>query len=92
MRRHSTELIEIDGRTHTRYEWSQEMRRTETAVRQSKDTAILARATGERALERECNAEVRALNDHYRHIARESGLNVEFMRTDVLGFKDYEDD
>ena len=51
MKTYSRERIEIDGITKTRYEWSQEMRRVETAIRQQKDTAKLARQSGDKALQ-----------------------------------------
>ena len=88
MRDFSTEEIEIDGRTKTRYEWSQEMRRTETLIRQQKDTAILAEAVGDRDLQRQCQGRIVALNDQYKELAGKAGLQPEFQRTYVQGFKD----
>ncbi|MCI6290502.1 MAG: phage minor capsid protein, partial [Clostridiales bacterium] len=51
--RNSREAIEIDGRVKTRYEWTQEQRRTETAIRRQKDVANLAKASGDDVLRRE---------------------------------------
>ena len=41
-KRNSREKITIDGITKTRYEWTQEQRRIETAIRQQKDIAVAA--------------------------------------------------
>ena len=88
MRRYSTEEVEIDGRTKTRYEWSQEMRRCETAVRSAKDTANLAREAGDDELRRQCQRRINALNDHYTHLSSTAGLKPEYTRTYVGGFVD----
>ena len=88
MRQYSTEEVEIDGRTKTRYEWSQEMRRCETAVRATKDTANLAREAGDDELRRQCQRRINALNDHYTHLASAAGLKPEYTRTYVGGFVD----
>ena len=85
---YSFEEIEIDGRTKTRYEWSQEMRRYETAIRQQKDTAILAQAAGDDTLRRQCQKNILGLQDQYKKVANGSGLKPEFNRTYVAGFKD----
>lgn len=88
MQRYSTEMITIDGRTKTRYQWSQEMRRMETAVRQQKDTANLARATGDDKLRLRCQGTILQLNQKYEALANKAGLQPEFQRTYVAGFKD----
>lgn len=56
--RNSQELIEIDGKRKTRYEWTQEQRRIETAIRQQKDVANLAKACGDDKLRREAQANI----------------------------------
>lgn len=88
MQRYSTERITVDGRTKTRYQWSQEMRRCETAVRQQKDAANLARATGDDALRRHCQGIILELNKYYEQLADKVGIGPEFQRTYVPGFKD----
>ena len=88
MHDYSTEEIEIDGRTKTRYEWSQEMRRAEVAIRQTKDVATLAAAAGDDTLQRQCQGKIVALNEHYRSLAGKAGLKPEFQRTYVAGFRD----
>ena len=88
MQDYSNEEIEIDGRTKTRYQWSQEMRRMETAVRQQKDTATLAKAAGDTQLERRCKGTILQLNEKYKSVAEQAGLKPEFQRTYVPGFRD----
>ena len=88
MERYSTEEVTIDGRTKTRYEWSQEMRRCETAIRAKKDTATLAAASGDKALQQDCQRSVVALNKHYEQLADKAGMGPAFRRTYVAGFKD----
>lgn len=89
MRQYSTEQITIDGKTHSRYEWSQVQRRIETAVRQQKDTATLARYAGDTELQRQCQERIRALNDQYDRVSAGAGLEPEYTRTDVFGFRDF---
>ena len=88
LKRYSTEEVTIDGRTKTRYEWSQEMRRCETAIRAKKDTATLAAASGDKALQQDCQRSVVALNKHYEQLADKTGMGPAFRRTYVAGFKD----
>ena len=87
MRRFSTEPITVDGRTKTRYQWSQEMRRIETAVRQQKDTATLAMASGDGVLRRRCQGAIQELNRYYEELAGKVGMGPEFQRTYVAGFR-----
>lgn len=88
MERYSTEPVTIDGRTKTRYQWSQEMRRCETAIRQQKDTATLARYAGDDALRQRCQGTIVRLNRHYEELSEKAGLGPEFRRTYVGGFRD----
>ena len=86
-REYSAELIDIDGRTKTRYEWSQEMRRCETAVRHQKDVANLAKASGDTTLRRQAQMHINALNERYEYIANTAGLVQEPERMSVAGFR-----
>jgi len=88
MRDYSMEEIEIEGRTKTRYEWSQEMRRCETMVRQQKDVAKLAQAAEDDTLRRQCQKNIVALNDRYKQLADGAGLKPKYKRMFVQGFKD----
>ena len=85
--RNSQELIEIDGRAKTRYEWTQEQRRIETAIRQQKDVANLAKACGDDTLRREAQANINALQNRYAQISKAAGLAEQPQRTHVAGFR-----
>ena len=86
--RYSTEEVTIDGKTHTRYEWSQVMRRMETAIREKKDTATLAAAAGDDQLRRQCQGSITAMVKEYERLSDRTGLGPDFRRTYVAGFKD----
>ena len=86
-RDYSSEQVEIDGRTKSRYEWSQEMRRVETAVRQQKDVANLAKAAGDTTLRRQAQGRINALQDQYDRITQKTGLTPEEDRMSVSGFR-----
>lgn len=86
-RENSNAEIEIDGRKMTRYEWTQEQRRVETAVRAQKDIAIAARASGDDFARREAQARINALQDHYDRISKAAGLDAQRERMSVSGFR-----
>lgn len=88
MRDYSTERIKIDGHTKSRYEWSQEMRKTETAIRQQKDIANLAKASGDEELRKRCQGTILQLDKYYDSISAASGIEPDFNKTYVAGFKD----
>ena len=72
---------EIDGKQYTTYEASQLMRKLETAVRQQKDIANLAKGYGDDVLRREAQATIRDLKAQYEKVAKASGLK---QRTDRM--------
>lgn len=86
-RRNSSEVIEIDGVSKTRYEWSQQQRRIETAVRYQKDIAVAAKASGDMPLRREAQAKINGLQKHYNRISAAAGLRPEKDRMSVAGFR-----
>ncbi|MBQ6372871.1 MAG: hypothetical protein IJJ45_00095 [Clostridia bacterium] len=86
--RYSTEPVTIDGTTKTRYEWSQAMRRMETAIREKKDTATLAAAAGDDQLRRQCQGSISAMVKEYERLSDRTGLGPDFRRTYVAGFGD----
>ena len=86
-REKSNAEIEIDGRTKTRYEWSQEQRRIETAVRAQKDIAIAAKASGDDVARREAQSKINALQDHYEKVSKAAGLDMQRDRMRVAGFR-----
>ena len=85
-RANSSEPITIDGKTKTRYEWSQEQRKTETAIRYQKDIANAAKASGDDVARREAQSNINALKDHYAHISEAAGLSTDMSRASVAGF------
>lgn len=86
-RRYSTEKIEIDGATKSRYEWTQQQRRIETAVRRQKDVSIAARASGDTKLRHDAQRTINALMDRYDKIADAAGVDTQYSRMRVSGFK-----
>ena len=86
MNQSSRELIEIDGKTKTRYEWSQEQRRIETEIRRQKDTAVLAAGMGDMPLRREAQATINELRDKYDKISAHASIDPRYERMSVSGF------
>lgn len=77
---------EIDGRHYTTYQASQLMRKLETKVRQQKDIANLAKASGDDVLRREAQANIRDLRAKYAEVASKAGLQ---QRTDKMIVESY---
>ena len=69
----STQKIEIDGVEKSRYEWTQEQRRVETAVRYQQDEITLAKAAGDDVLVREAKRRIRELDAYYDRISKTAG-------------------
>lgn len=72
-RRGSTEQIEIDGATHSRYEWTQVQRAIETEVRYKQDEITLAKAAGDDVLVRDARRKIRELDSYYSKISETAG-------------------
>lgn len=85
--KYSREQITVDGVTKSRYEWTQEQRRIETAVRRQKDVSVCARAAGDGPLRRDAQRTINALMDRYDKVAEAAGLKTEYDRMRVAGFK-----
>lgn len=86
-RDNSKERIEIDGDTKTRYEWTQEQRRIETAVRYQKDVGILARAANNDLARRDAQRNINALMERYERISEAAGIDEDRQRMRVAGYK-----
>ena len=69
----STEQIEIDCATHSRYEWTQVQRAIETAVRYKQDEITLAKAAGDDVLVRDARRKIRELDSYYSKISEAAG-------------------
>lgn len=84
--RNSNEEITIDGKTMSRYEWTQHQRKLETAVRYQKDIAVAAKAAGDMIARREAQAKINRLTEEYAKISDAAGLIEKPERMRVAGF------
>ena len=73
----------INGKEVTGYEATQMQRRLETAVRNEKTTRDLAKASGDNALVKECNAKIKAYQGKYNEISEITGISKEPKRMSV---------
>jgi hypothetical protein len=83
----STEKIEFEGKQYTRYEATQLQRKIETAVRQSKDRAVIAKAAGDDVTRRVEQLRINQLRDKYSLLSRKFGLPDSRDRMAVSGFR-----
>lgn len=79
--------VTIGGQHYTRYECTQIMRKLELKMRRQKDTAILAKASGDDTLRRECQSNITKLTSQYKAVAEAVGLKPRFEKTYVHGFE-----
>lgn len=86
-RNYSQEAVTIDGVTMSRYEWSQQQRRIETAVREQKYIAVGAKASGDDVARREAQRNINRLQTQYTKISDAAGLTPEKERMAVAGFR-----
>lgn len=85
-KRNSREEVTIDGVTKTRYEWTQEQRKIETAIRYQKDIAVAAKASGDMMTRRECQSNINKLWERYDNVTKAANLQDKPERTRVEGF------
>lgn len=76
----------IDGKEYTKYQATQLMRNLETEIRRQKDTAILAKESGDDVLRRECQSNINKLTKKYNSVAEATGLRKQMQKTYVEGF------
>ena len=69
------------------YEWTQEQRKIETAIRAQKDIANLARAAGLTDEARKASAKIDRLYDRYDQISAAAGLEKQYSRAYVRGYR-----
>lgn len=84
-RKYSEDQIEINGKTMSRYEWSQEMRRTETAIRWERDKATVLTAAGDRIGTHESELRQATLKDYYKKISDGTGIKMDYTRMQANG-------
>lgn len=77
----------FDGRHYTNYEGTQIQRRIELEVRKQKDTHILAKASGNKEIMKECEQKIRVLKDKYNQLINASGLEPKNWRMSVSGYR-----
>ena len=85
LNRENKKPIEIDGVTKSGYEWKQTMRRLETEARKNRETITLARASGDKTLEKKCRKRLRAINKKYNEIADATGIKAQPEKMRVFG-------
>lgn len=83
----SSEKVTIDGVEKSRYHWTQEQRRLETAVRYQKDAAIVAAAAGNDPMRREAQSQINALVKRYNGISKAADIPARPARMKVAGFR-----
>lgn len=84
---YSNERIEINGKVRTRYQWTQQQRAVETAIRAQKDIAVAGKASGDMKLRREAQARINALTKVYDMITEKTGIPGNEVNLHVAGFR-----
>ena len=80
--------FEFDGKHYSMYEGTQLQRRIETAIREAKDTQILAKASEDNELVLQSQTRITQLTTKYKQLCNVSGLpNKLSTRASVQGFK-----
>ena len=78
----------FDGKEYTQYELTQLQRRIESAIRQEKDTQILAKASEDNELVLQSQTKISQLNTKYKQLCNISGLPNKFStRASVPNYK-----
>jgi hypothetical protein len=78
--------ITVNGKTMTRYEASQYMRRTETAMRGTKEKILSAREIGNAKLEQHYTNLLKKQSGLYANITKQSGLTPRWERSTIPEF------
>lgn len=81
------ELIEYNGKEKTMYEWQQAQRRIETATRQQGDIANMAKASGNKLLEKQCRDKISMYREKYEDLCDKVGLEKRYNRMASYGGK-----
>ena len=78
----------FEGKEYTQYELTQLQRKIESAIREAKDTQILARASGDDELVLQSQTKITQLTTKYKQLCNISGLpNKLSTRASVSGYK-----
>lgn len=73
-----------DGKHYTMYQGTQLQRRLETAIRQQKDTQVLAKASGDSELIKETSDKIKLLRRKYNELCSVSGLKPKPKRMQIV--------
>lgn len=89
LQRNSNEQITIDGKTLSRYEWTQECRKMETEMRYCKDRMIISDtdAADDKVEYDLANNKLNYLRRKYRKVCESAGIQKHYERAYVAGFK-----
>lgn len=80
--------FEFDGKIYNMYEGTQLQRRIESAIREAKDTQIIARASGDDELVLQSQTRITQLNTKYKQLCNISGLpNKLSVRASISGYR-----
>lgn len=79
--------FEFDGKHYTNYEGTQLQRSIERAIREQKDTQILAKASGNNELVGEAQERITILTHKYNELSKVSGLPTKPQRLRVAQYK-----
>lgn len=82
----SSKKITIDGVEKSRYDWTQEQRRLETAVRYQKDAANIARAAGADDMARAADTKIKELRSQYYRVSKVAEIPTQYDRMKVAGY------
>ena len=74
------ELIEYNDVKKTKYDWQQAQRRIETECRKQGDIANMARASGDKTLEKRCRDKISIYRDRYDELCDTVGLEKRYNR------------
>ena len=75
-----TELIEYNGKQKTLYKWKQGARRLETAVREQRDIAFMAKESGIKSLENKANGKIADYRAVYDDLCDKVGIEKRYDR------------
>lgn len=77
MRIQSESAVTINGKTMTRYDWTQQQRRLETEIRNWSRVKTMAKTTGDDVLRRRAQYEISKRKDIYKNISSQAELQMQ---------------
>lgn len=86
-KRKNLDGFEYEGKHYTNYQGTQLQRNLERAIREQKDTQILAKASGNDKLVGESQQKITQLTQKYKELSNISGLPTKMQRLKVTGYK-----